>query len=101
MTGIEIGEYMPVLVMDIVDGDVEFLTLRVTVLFHGKAVVLVEHGLTDLAAVRLSDFDFPGHHWDMGWSGKADQTLAALWPASRRAVASATSLASTSGGTWA
>jgi hypothetical protein len=64
MAGIEVGEDMPVVVVNIVHGHLQSVTGFVRILFHDEAVVLVKDRLTEFAAVRLRDFYGPGFH---GW----------------------------------
>ena len=63
MTGVEIGENVPLRVVGIVHGYVDLVARFVGVLFHGEAVILMEDGFTEFAAVRLDDLDFPSVHW--------------------------------------
>jgi hypothetical protein len=55
---------VPVTIVRIVDGHFDALTGGIGVLFEGEAVVLVEHGLTEFAAVRLGYLYLPGGHGD-------------------------------------
>jgi hypothetical protein len=43
----------------------------VRVLFKSEAVILMEHGFAEFAAVRLGDFYFPGRHWTLGFKGQS------------------------------
>ena len=62
MARIEIGEYMPVSIVGVVHGHIDAMAGGVGVFFEGEAVVLLQDGFAEFAAVRLGNFDVPGIH---------------------------------------
>jgi hypothetical protein len=64
----EVRKDMPVRIVGVVHGDVHPMASFVRVFFKGKAVIFVEHGFAEFAAMRLGDFYFPGRHGIFGES---------------------------------
>ena len=62
MAGIKIRENVPVFVVNVVNGHLDFVTGFITVFFHDKRVILVEDRLAEFAAVGFCDFNGPGFH---------------------------------------
>jgi hypothetical protein len=62
MAGIEIGEDVPMRIVRVVHRHVHAVAGFVGVFFKREAVILVEYGLAQFAAMGFGDFDFPGRH---------------------------------------
>jgi hypothetical protein len=68
MTGIQVGEDMPLSIVRTVDENLEHLTLVVVVFFRFDQVIHVLDGFTKFPGVVLQNLDFP-IHGSMGLKG--------------------------------